>query len=458
MTFAITVIVPVYNASAYIDRLVESFYSQTFNDFEVIFIDDGSIDDSYQKLYKYVKSESRFSLFRKENGGVSSARNEGIKHATGNYLYFCDADDVITDNALEEMYKAAEQIDADIVVGQIELNDLGEIISSPLQKRLTAKSLIAANDKDFLWTFSLCNKLYKRKIVFENNILFNENISICEDGIFLFDVLKYAVRIAGCNNVVYRYISRPFWEENSLTQKIDERFIKETEAVCNDIAEKGFFINQRTDIFWSEKVSKPGLYKTEEQYRKLYMQLVYRRFIKHNILDTYYKKFWQIKAECHHQFNELLKNWKIKTSEEFWKWAIESQRGISDVFPLISRKRMADKAIFTIFIGYNLDKKRVNEIITSIYQQTFPMFELILDGRLKKHISNMYRNMENLHFVNSIRRSKIKDKAMKCAKGKFVVMIEDEVFFEKNALYKLYDGFDSVIVILSFKLIISLYV
>lgn len=123
MTFAITVIVPVYNASAYIDRLVESFYSQTFNDFEVIFIDDGSIDDSYQKLYKYVKSESRFSLFRKENGGVSSARNEGIKHATGNYLYFCDADDVITDNALEEMYKVAEQIDADIVVGQIELND-----------------------------------------------------------------------------------------------------------------------------------------------------------------------------------------------------------------------------------------------------------------------------------------------------------------------------------------------
>ena len=110
----ISVIVPVFNVEEYLDECMESFASQTFGDFELLLIDDGSSDGSPEKCGLWAEKDSRIRVFHKENGGVSSARNLGIEEARGRYLAFADPDDWVDSRYLEKLYNAAEEAGADV--------------------------------------------------------------------------------------------------------------------------------------------------------------------------------------------------------------------------------------------------------------------------------------------------------------------------------------------------------
>ena len=101
-----TVIIPAYNAGKYLDECLESLVSQSFKDFEVIVVDDGSTDRTAVLGRKYTELDNRFRLVEKDNGGVSSARNSGIDNAKGEWVLFVDADDVLVNTALEEIGRA----------------------------------------------------------------------------------------------------------------------------------------------------------------------------------------------------------------------------------------------------------------------------------------------------------------------------------------------------------------
>lgn len=116
----VSVIVPVYNVENYIYDMLTSVQEQTFKDFEVIMVDDGSTDDSPQIAGEFAARDGRFKYFRQENAGVSAARNFGIREASGDYMVFYDPDDLIPGRALEKMYKAAARAGADIIVGVME--------------------------------------------------------------------------------------------------------------------------------------------------------------------------------------------------------------------------------------------------------------------------------------------------------------------------------------------------
>lgn len=111
----ISVIIPVYNAEKYLRRCIDSVLSQTFTDFELLLIDDGSKDKSGAICDEYAAKDSRVRVFHKENGGVSSARNMGLDNACGNYIAFVDADDWIDGNMYYEMFAAINESKSDIV-------------------------------------------------------------------------------------------------------------------------------------------------------------------------------------------------------------------------------------------------------------------------------------------------------------------------------------------------------
>ena len=115
----ISVIIPVYNGIKYIDRLMGCLKRQTFNSFEVIFVDDGSTDGSGERLDMEAQALSAFpiTVFHQANAGQSSARNRGIMAACGDYIYFADIDDEITDDALEHLYLAGCESGCDFVLG-----------------------------------------------------------------------------------------------------------------------------------------------------------------------------------------------------------------------------------------------------------------------------------------------------------------------------------------------------
>lgn len=106
MESLISVIIPVYNTENYIGVCLESLVKQTYTNFEVLMIDDGSTDNSGRICQEYTESDSRFHYYRKENGGVSSARNLGIEYSRGDYLTFVDSDDWVEEDYLEVLYSA----------------------------------------------------------------------------------------------------------------------------------------------------------------------------------------------------------------------------------------------------------------------------------------------------------------------------------------------------------------
>ena len=112
----ISIIVPVYKAENYLHRCVDSILTQTFSDFEVLLIDDGSPDKSGYICDEYARKDSRVRVFHKENGGVSSARQCGIDNAYGEYTIHADPDDWVEPTMLEELYAKAMDEDADMVI------------------------------------------------------------------------------------------------------------------------------------------------------------------------------------------------------------------------------------------------------------------------------------------------------------------------------------------------------
>ena len=118
----ISVIVPVYNTEKYLPRCIDSILAQTFTDFELLLIDDGSTDNSGRICGEYALKDKRIKVVHKENGGVSRARNLGIDNAQGEYLSFIDSDDYIRPTMYSELIAIADKYNVDLVSSDIELN------------------------------------------------------------------------------------------------------------------------------------------------------------------------------------------------------------------------------------------------------------------------------------------------------------------------------------------------
>ena len=194
----VSVIVPAYNAEKYIDKCLESLINQTLKDIEIIVVNDGSKDNTLEKINKY--SDKRIKLLNlKENKGIGHARNEGIKKALGEYIGFVDSDDYVDKNMFEKMYEKASKEKLDIVVcdfyKQIENTNqtIKEII--PNFKNTTLK-----NNSNLLLDINLApwNKIYKRKLIVDNKIHFDEKLKY-EDVPFVVKSLDKAKNIGKIN-------------------------------------------------------------------------------------------------------------------------------------------------------------------------------------------------------------------------------------------------------------------
>ncbi|MBQ5804701.1 MAG: glycosyltransferase family 2 protein, partial [Erysipelotrichaceae bacterium] len=159
----VSVIVPVYNVENYIRDMLTSVQEQTFRDFEVVIINDGSPDNSQAIIDEFCAADPRFKSFVQENGGVAAARNSGIAKATGDYVVFYDPDDYIPPDALEKMYKTAASKDADLVIGIMEEKSLGESLIYMHSQALAKQDRIDPMDTHFTGAWSLCHKMFSRK-------------------------------------------------------------------------------------------------------------------------------------------------------------------------------------------------------------------------------------------------------------------------------------------------------
>lgn len=213
----VSVIIPVYNAEKFIDKCLKSVIKQTYSNLEVIIINDGSKDGSKEICEKYAKKDFRIKLINKENGGVSSSRNLGIKESNGDYLMFIDSDDWIELNTVQCYIDVLKNNYPDIIQSNYFFNyDNREVInnkeardgllnSSNNELKKAIFSISYSNFNNFGSIRWICGKFYKSSLIKNNNIFLNENIYLLEDGIFNLKIFDYSSKIEFINIPLYHY-------------------------------------------------------------------------------------------------------------------------------------------------------------------------------------------------------------------------------------------------------------
>ena len=221
----VSIIVPIYNGEKYIDRCLESILNQTYKDIEIVIVDDGSRDNSLKILKNYQSKDKRIKIYHQENKGPSAARNTGLHQSIGEYVMFVDADDYIDKDMVRYMVESINsEFDAmvlcdnsEIWVDTIDERKLFEEYDTNISKDTVIKEI--ASGKAGL----VCGKLFSRSIVEKNNIIFDKNISMCEDQIFFLNVSRYCEVFSHISKSLYFYDRR---NENSITIKYQERAIE----------------------------------------------------------------------------------------------------------------------------------------------------------------------------------------------------------------------------------------
>ena len=209
----VSVIVPIYNVEKYIEKCINSLLSQTLEDIQIILVNDGSKDNSGNIAKEYEKNnKDRVIYVEKENGGLSDARNYGLKYATGDFIAFLDSDDYIEKNAYEEMYNKAIEENADYV-------ECDFIWEFPNKIRID-KQYPYKNKKEMLSFVRVVawNKLIKRQLITDNNLEFPKGLRY-EDIEFTYKLIPFLNKFAYVDNPFIHYVQR----EGSIANVQNER-------------------------------------------------------------------------------------------------------------------------------------------------------------------------------------------------------------------------------------------
>ena len=218
-TIEISVIVPIYKIEKYLPQCIESLLNQSFLDFELILVDDGSPDTCPQICDDYAKSDNRVKVIHKANGGLVSARKEGLKSANGNYITFVDGDDWVDKFYLDIMFRLADANKADLVVtghfrefdGKIEtikpknvgIYDENDLIKEILPNAIYNGEFCEHGISTYVW-----NKLFKKELL--DQILFNvpDDVVMGEDAAITFSYLTICKKLVISSTPLYYYRQR----------------------------------------------------------------------------------------------------------------------------------------------------------------------------------------------------------------------------------------------------------
>jgi len=203
----VSIIIPVYNAEAYLAENIDSVLNQAYESFELILVDDGSTDKSAQIMKNYSEREPRVVALYQENSGAPTARNYGLSVAKGEYIQFIDSDDFMAKQALHRMVTALEETGADLVVGAYDtVGDKGNFIKSVPHPIESGFYIVQENREDFSLIPPMPgNKLFRASVIRNNHLNFQPSLKQAQDLNFYLKFLLFAKKVIVMDEVVYHY-------------------------------------------------------------------------------------------------------------------------------------------------------------------------------------------------------------------------------------------------------------
>lgn len=262
----ISVIVPVYNVEKYLRQCIDSILAQTYKNFELILVDDGSKDKSGEICDEYAKKDPRIRVYHKKNGGASSARNYGLDNAKGEYISFCDSDDYVEPSWLSIFIDGMSN--ADMVISSMSFirEDIG------IERSIYKYNI---NDPALGWTLLELqgesgfpvNKCYRSVIIEKYKIRFNESYVLYEDEEFVSNYLSHAASVSFSKEATYNYVIPANWLNKYRQVDIYECSLDIYNHMAMFVPKEGFFVQGYSSII-GRLISGLMLYYEQRQYKK----------------------------------------------------------------------------------------------------------------------------------------------------------------------------------------------
>lgn len=298
----ISVIVPCFNTGKLIENLLYSLLNQTYKNFEIIMVDDGSTDCTKDFIDKFLSENNSLDLkyFYKKNGGVSSARNFGLEKANGDFIIFLDSDDIVIPTLLEELITSQLIKNSDLVISNasverngitselpISIVDNNNIDISHLIISIFASSM-AYKKYNFNYNFgrSVCSKLYRKSIIDENRIRFDNRMYLFEDGFFNLNYLKYSNTISCTLSSLYIYKI-----ELGNSTKFRENIISENDYKINKIKE---YVGDNIELKDANDIFNIDLFFSFVKSYIVSKQLPNNLFYKSKLMKSEYRKKYSL--------------------------------------------------------------------------------------------------------------------------------------------------------------------
>lgn len=283
----LSIIVPIYNVELYLEECLKSLYKIKDLRYEVILVNDGSKDESWRIIEKFKERyPEKTVVINKENGGLSSARNAGLKVAKGKYVSFIDSDDFIDTVEFEKFVVEGIKSRVDIVVGNMRYYLPGKI-GEPLFRSKRVKELGIVDGIEFFWSVfqvpkcyreEVVDDIYKRSFLIKNNLFFNEEI-VHEDSEFTTLAYLKAKKIKYIDKAFYFYRQR----EGSIMNKVSEKSMSSLEKIC-----------ERLFIEYGNLESDKGREVLASLILSFYSTVLYKRYNSDGEYKNTYKRYKEL--------------------------------------------------------------------------------------------------------------------------------------------------------------------
>ena len=461
----ISVIIPVFNVENYLSRCLDSVINQTLKDIEIICVDDGSTDNSFNILNDYKNADDRIQVYQQENGGHSAATNSGLKHVNGDYIFFVDSDDWIELDALEKLYNNVIENDSDLVLyDSIEhlpenqfrerrygiLNELkNDVFDYKSEKRLILNSFYVQ------WS-----KLYKTSFFRQHNLKLPD-FRLYEDIGLNVTAITFAKRITYLPEILYHYnrlndssLQNTKIEMNRSKIIFDVIFYIERFLIENDL----FSYLELNFLEFKIKQPKIIFENLDDASREDFYQNLRNCFLS---IDSNPKKLSQLPFEFYSFFVHVitLKNYEQYSNFSFYKQNVNElffdyiDKNDLDLKLNNFKDNLLDKNS-DIIISLTSFPERINEVPYTIYSllnQSLKPSKVVLwlaidefpkkEEDLPEKLLNLKNNGLSIGWCNNLKSFKKLIPSLKEYPSNIIVTADDDIFYQKDWLKSLYDAY-----------------
>lgn len=436
MSIKVTVIVAVHNGGSLIANCLDLIKNQTFGKIEVLMVDAASNDETSEIMKSYL-SDGRFKYIYSESESISQARNIAIEKAQGKYIAFGDANVLFSENLIENMYQCAESDNAELCVAPMASTDVygkHEFTSSGLLKKSRKTTKF---DINLIWNPAVTNKLFLKSKILETGISFS-SYGKAREAAFSIPFAMNCDTIVSTNRGVVSYVI-PVINEGVSSFEI-EHYLEAYKYIVSE-AKKAFdkAIEQAETEFGKKELKKLEICYEDQVYHKEITVLLY----------SYYRHFWSLSDDKIKKYADIIMELYQKISKSGKSQLKKKNKDIFFDGKLIdNRKEMAENPKVTVCIGKNDVRARhyddrLEIQVESIFMQTMPSFELLVDARLKDQFPQKWKNTENIRFIEANSLGDFKDLALEECRTDYIMFQDGFARLNPKILMRHYEALTS---------------